>query len=66
MDKITVKVKKAPMSYVARENYYWYDDGVFGKGEDVEYLHLTDNTTLEMEDTIKTCLINNKSTGSHF
>lgn len=66
VDKITVKVKKAPMSYVARENYYWYDDGVFGKGEYVEYLNLTDNATLEMEDTIKTCLINNKTTGSHF
>ncbi|MGN1138152.1 MAG: Ig-like domain-containing protein [Ruminococcus sp.] len=66
VDKITVKVKKAPMSYVARENYYWYDDGIFGKGEYVEYLNLTDNTTLEMEDTIKTCLINNKTTGSHF
>ena len=32
----------------------------------MEYLNLTDNATLEMEDTIKTCLINNSLTGSHF
>ena len=66
VDKFNVSVGKAKMSYVARENYYWYDDGVFGKGEYVEYLNLTDNATLEMEDTIKTCLINNSLTGSHF
>lgn len=66
VDKFNVTVGKAKMNYVARENYYWYDDGIFGKGEYVEYLNLTDNTTLEMEDTIKNCLINNKITGSHF
>lgn len=66
VDKIKISVSEAKMSYVALENEYWYDDGVFGKGEMVEYLNLSDNSTLRMKDTIETCLINNKQTGSHF
>lgn len=66
IDKFSVKVTKAKMSYVAEENSMWYNDGIFGGGEFVEYLNLTDCKTLKTEETIVRCLINNRQTGSHF
>lgn len=64
--KFTVTVTKANMAYVAEENAMWYDEGIFGQGEGIEFLNLTDNTSLNMESTIERCLINNSNTGSHF
>ncbi|MGN0489663.1 MAG: hypothetical protein ACI4HO_10410 [Ruminococcus sp.] len=66
IDKFTVTVTKANMAYVAEENSMWYDEGIFGQGEGIEFLNLTDNTSLNMEATIERCLINNSNTGSNF
>ena len=63
---LTIVVKKAKMNYVARENRALYDDDIFGHGDFVEYLNLTDNKNLRMAETITNCLINNEYTGSHF
>lgn len=62
----TVTVTKADMAYVAVENSMWYDEGIFGQGEGIEFLNLIDNKTLNMEEIIVSCLINNNTTGSHF
>ncbi len=66
IDKFTVTSTKANMAYVASENSMYYDEGIFGQGEGIEYLNLTDNKTLNMKAIIISCLINNKITGSHF
>lgn len=63
---LTIVVKKAKMNYVARENREFYNDDIFGNGDFVEYLNLTDNKKLQMAETIKNSLINNEYTGSHF
>lgn len=65
---ITIKVSRAKMAYVADENKAFYNDGIFGHGDFIEYLSLVEknNTTLNMKGTIERCLINNTITGSHF
>lgn len=63
---VNITVKKAKMADVAVENSYFYNDGIFGNGEMVEYLYLDEDYRLSMEGTINSCLINNPHTGSHF
>lgn len=59
-----IKVKKAPMNYVADENMKLYDEGLFGNGEGVEAMTVGD--TLNVGKTVKSALINNTWTSSHF
>lgn len=61
---LKIKVTKAKMSYVAKQNMLWFDNGIFGNGEMVEYL--SPNETFNMQNTIVSSLINNTYTGSHF
>ncbi len=59
-----IKVKKAKMNYVAKQNMLFFNDGIFGSGEMVEFL--SPNESFTMKDTIVKSLINNTYTGSHF
>jgi hypothetical protein len=66
IDTFTVTVTKSKMAYVVEENALWYNDGIFGQGNLIEYLNLTDNKTLKIQGIIKSHLINNTNLGSHF
>ncbi len=61
---IKVKVVDAKMNYVARENANYYDEGIFGQGENCEYLYVGE--TFDVEARILKTLINNEITGSKF
>lgn len=63
---IAIKVKKAKMNYVAKENMKYYDEGIFGQGEGYEFVYLDQDPNLKIEKRIVECLINNKLTGSKF
>lgn len=64
---VSVKVKNAKMAYVVKENRKFYPDGIFGKGNKYECLHIdgSDNF-LNIQKRIRTSLINNIYTGSAF
>jgi hypothetical protein len=66
IDEFTLRVKKAKMNYVSHENALFYTDGIFGNGDLIEYLDLETAPKLRMLATIKSTLINNNLTGSHF
>lgn len=59
-----IKVKKSKMNYVAKQNMLFFNDGIFGNGEMVEYL--SPKESFSMKSTIVKSLINNTYTGSSF
>lgn len=67
LGKITVKVKNTKMAYVARENAKFYPEGIFGWGNKYECVYLgNDGKKTDTQSRIKSCLINNRYTGSSF
>ncbi len=66
LGKINITVKKISMAYVVRQNVAFYNDGIFGNGDMVEFLDLKKNKTLKLAPTIKSKLLNNDYTGSAF
>lgn len=59
-----INVTGVKMNYVAQQNMLWFNDGIFGNGEMIEYLSPKESFT--MKNTIVKSLINNTYTGSHF
>lgn len=64
--KFTVKVKLSTMAYVAKQNALFYDNAIFGYGDNTEFLNLTDTKTMAMKSVIVKRLLNNSLTNSHF
>lgn len=64
--KIKVKVKAANMAYVAKQNALFYDNAIFGYGDNTEFLNLTDTKTVALKSVIVKRLLNNSLTNSHF
>ncbi|MBR2108870.1 MAG: Ig-like domain-containing protein [Ruminococcus sp.] len=62
--KFTVKVKLSAMAYVAKQNALFYDNGIFGHGDNTEFLDVAN--TLVMKSVIVRRLLNNSLTNSHF
>ena len=63
---ITITSSAAKMSYVAEQNALFYDNIIFGHGDDVEFLDLTGTKTVALKKTIIQKLINNNLTNSAF
>ena len=61
---LKISVSKCKMAYVADQNREFYNDGIFGNGDMVEYINV--GGKLRMKKTLVDCLINNDLTGSHF
>ena len=61
-----VKVKSANMAYVAKQNALFYDNAIFGHGDNTEFLDLTETKTVSLKPVIVSCLINNSLTNSRF
>ena len=64
----TFKVKSvsAVMAYVVKQNALFYNNIIFGYGDNTEFLDLTDVNTVSLKPTIVSRLINNSLTNSHF
>ena len=52
------------MAYVAKQNALFYDNGIFGHGDNTEFLDVAN--TLVMKSVIVRRLLNNSLTNSHF
>lgn len=64
--KITVKSNSAAMAYVAKQNALFYDNILFGYGDNTEFLSLTGTKAINIRPTIIKRLLNNSFTNSHF
>lgn len=64
----TFKVKSvaASMSYVVKQNAKFYNNNIFGHGDNTEFLDMTGTKTVSLKPTINSRLLNNSLTGSHF
>lgn len=63
---VTIKSKPVTMSYVAKQNAAFYDNMIFGHGDNTEYLNLTDTKSVSLKPVIVKRLLKNSLTGSHF
>ena len=66
LGKITIAVEQSEMAYVAKQNALFYDNAVFGYGDNTEFLNTTDTKTVKLKPVIVKRLINNSLTGSRF
>ncbi|MBQ7504514.1 MAG: Ig-like domain-containing protein [Ruminococcus sp.] len=64
--KFKVKVTTAAMAYVAKQNALFYDNAIFGHGDNTEFLDLTKTKTVSLKPVIVKRLINNSLTSSGF